>query len=257
MRSLKLTVAYDGTAYAGWQVQLGQPTVQAAFEEAIRKITGESIRAVASGRTDAGVHAIGQVVSIATDTRMSAGELQRALNGNTPWDIVVRDIVEAPDGFHAIRDAISKRYRYVIQDGPLLDVFARNYAWHVVPRPLDLLAMRQAASHLLGRHDFSSFEASGSDRATSVRNVSDLTMERLEVNGFGRIVLEIQSNGFLYNMVRNIVGTLVEVGRGAQAPEWVAQVLAAKDRKLAGPTAPPQGLFLLRVDYPDANADES
>lgn len=257
MRFLKLTLAYDGTAYAGWQVQPGQPTIQTALEEALQKITGESIRAVASGRTDAGVHAIGQVVSLSTDSQIPAGELQRALNGNTPLDIVVLDVAEAPDGFHAIRDAVSKRYRYVIQDGPLRDVFARNYAWHVVPRPLDLAAMRTAARQLVGTHDFASFEASGSERATSVRTVSDLDLERCEANGFDRIVLEIQADGFLYNMVRNIVGTLVEVGRGAQPPEWVGQVLAAKDRKLAGPTAPPQGLFLLHVEYPDASGGQA
>lgn len=250
MRCLKLTIAYDGTSYAGWQVQPGQTTIQSTLEAAWEKVTGERLRATASGRTDAGVHAVGQVVGISTDSELSCDRVLRALNGNTPFDIVVRSVEEAWDGFHAIRDAIGKRYRYVIQDGPLRDVFARRYAWHVVPRPLDVGAMQAAARLLLGEHDFASFEASGSDRATSVRNVYDLQLLRTNVDGFDRLVLEIEADGFLYNMVRNIVGTLVEVGRGARRPEWVGDVLRARDRRAAGPTAPPHGLFLLRVDYP-------
>jgi tRNA pseudouridine38-40 synthase len=248
MRSLKLTLAYDGTAYAGWQWQTNLPTVQAALEQALQKITGQRVRAIASGRTDAGVHALGQVIGISTDSKLPPAVLVKALNANLPADIRVLDVHEAPAGFHAIRDAISKRYRYVIQDGPFYDLFARSYAWYVRQR-LDVEAMRAAAQPLLGTHDFSSFETAGSQRLTSVRTVREILVERLFVDLSERVIIEVEADGFLYNMVRNIVGTLVEVGRARQTAGWVADVLAAKDRRLAGMSAPPQGLFLVRVDY--------
>jgi len=247
-RFLKLKLAYDGTAFAGWQIQPNARTVQEALEAAIAKITGEKSRAVASGRTDAGVHALGQIVSLSTDTSMEPDVLCRALNANTPFDMVVLDVCEAPEGFHAIRDATRKRYRYVIQDGPLPDVFARAYAWHL-PQRLDEKAMRAAAQSLIGKHDFASFQASGSDRKTTVRTITDLTVQRRTENDFSKIVIEVAADGFLYNMVRNIVGTLVEVGRGNKPTDWPGEVLAAKDRKFAGMTAPPHGLVLVKVDY--------
>ncbi len=248
MRFFKLTLAYDGTAYAGWQVQANANTVQAELERALCEVTGEQIRTVASGRTDAGVHALGQVVSFASDTHLSAEVLTKAIGANVPRDIAVLEVREAPDGFHAIRDAVRKRYRYVIQDGPIADVFARAYAWYIYGR-LDVDAMRTAARSLLGKHDFTSFEASGSERATSVRTITDLVVERRAGDFMDRVVIEIEADGFLYNMVRNIVGTLVEVGRRKQPAKWVAEVLAAKDRNVAGMTAPPQGLFLVCVEY--------
>jgi tRNA pseudouridine38-40 synthase len=201
---------------------------------------------VASGRTDAGVHAIGQVVSFACDTHRTVDVLRRALDANLPKDIVVLDVRDAPEGFHAIRDTVRKRYRYVIQDGSLPDVFARTYAWYI-PHRLDAGAMSQAGQRLAGRYDFSSFEASGSQRTSSVRTIFDLSVQRRSGDHLDRIFIEIEADGFLYNMVRNIVGTLVEVGRGKQTPDWVSAVLEARDRKLAGMTAPPLGLFLLRV----------
>jgi len=247
-RFLKLTLAYDGTAFSGWQVQPNERTIQDVLERAIAKTTGEQIRAVASGRTDAGVHALGQVVSFATQSSIELDVLCRALNANTPFDLVVLDVCKAPNGFHAIRDAIGKRYRYVIQDGPLPDVFSRAYAWHI-PQRLDDKAMRVAAQSLIGKHDFISFQASGSDRKTTVRTITDLTVHRCTENDFSKIVIEVAADGFLYNMVRNIVGTLVEVGRSNKSTDWPGEVLAAEDRKVAGMTAPPHGLFLVKVDY--------
>jgi len=248
MRSFKATIAYDGSEYSGWQIQVDRPSIQQTMEAAIGRITGESTRIVASGRTDAGVHALGQVVSFTSASRLSADELGRALNAHTPRDIAVRDLSEAPDGFHAIRDATSKRYRYIIDDHRLPDVFQRRHAWHV-PQRLNVEAMAAAARTLQGTHDFSSFEASGSERASSVRTVTDIQVARGTGTLQDNIAIEIEADGFLYNMVRNIVGTLVEVGRGAQDEKWVADVLAAKNRKAAGPTAPPQGLFLVYVRY--------
>jgi len=248
MRCFKLTLAYDGTAYGGWQVQPNRNTIQAELERALETVTGESVRTIASGRTDAGVHALGQVVSFSTGTHLAPDVLCRALAAHLPRDIVPLEVYEAPPGFHAIRDALGKRYRYVIQDGPRRDVLARAFAWYF-PQRLDVAAMQAAAALLVGKHDFSSFEAAGSERGTSVRTVSELTVERRAGDFLDRVVIEIQADGFLYNMVRNIVGSLVEIGRGRQPVALLDQVLAARDRKRAGMTAPPHGLFLVRVDY--------
>jgi tRNA pseudouridine38-40 synthase len=250
-RYFKLTLAYDGTEYAGWQVQPEQSTIQASLESALKRITGQDVRVTASGRTDAGVHALGQVASFHVATRLTTGVLQRALNANTPEDIHIWDVMEAPDGFHAIRDAVAKRYRYTMLDGPHPDIFARRYAWHVVP-PLDVAGMNAAVQHLVGRHDFSSFEASGAPRKSSVRTVKEVWVRRFPGERVDRVILEIEADGFLYNMVRNIVGTAVLIGRGEQRPEWMLEILSARDRRRAGPTAPPHGLMLLRVEYRDA-----
>ncbi|MBX9787733.1 MAG: tRNA pseudouridine synthase A [Pirellulales bacterium] len=277
MRTLKLVLAYDGTAYAGWQVQPGQPTLQAALETAWHSLTGETVRVAASGRTDAGVHALGQVVSVDSQSQIPAAGLRAALNAHLPADIVVRSVADAAPGFHAIRDAVRKRYRYLLYDGAVRDVFARQYAWHVHGE-LNAAVMHEASQALIGRHDFRSFESHWPNKQTSVRTVFELSVERGRA-GQGRggaaedarltvpfaapllvllspvanegnlIAIEIEADGFLYNMVRAIVGTLVEVGRGARPVTWPAEVLATQDRRAAGPTAPPQGLFLLRVDY--------
>ena len=248
MRCFKLTLSYDGTAYGGWQVQPNRNTIQAELERALQAVTGERGRTIASGRTDAGVHALGQVVSFCSNTQLPAEVLCRALAAHLPRDIVPLEVREAPPGFHAIRDALGKRYRYVIQDGPRRDVFARAYAWYF-PQRLDVAAMQAAAAVLVGTHDFSSFEASGSERSSSVRTVRELTVQRQAGDFLERIVMEIEADGFLYNMVRNIVGALVDIGRGKQPVAWLASVLAARDRRRAAMTAPPQGLFLVRVDY--------
>ncbi len=253
MRFLKLTLCYDGTRYAGWQVQKEAPTIQAELEQAWYKVTRETIRATASGRTDAGVHSLGQVVSLQTESALAGDVLQCALSANLPEDIVVLAVDDAPDGFHAIRDAVRKRYRYQIHNGAAPDVLQRHVTWHV-PTPLDAEAMQRAGGALRGTHDFSSFETSGAERATSVRTVTDLSVARGSVERDtgerkDRITIEVEADGFLYNMVRTIVGTLVEVGRGAEDETWPADVLRACDRRKAGPTAPPQGLILVNVDY--------
>ncbi len=255
LRVFRLTLAYDGTAYAGWQVQPGHRTIQQTLEDALRQITSETARTLASGRTDAGVHALGQVVAVRSHSHLAPEVLARALNAVLPADIRVEQAVETAEDFHPIRDAVAKRYRYLIHDGPVREVFARHYCWHFAHGRLDAEAMARAAEPLQGTHDFSSFETSGAPRNSSVRTVADLSVRRAR-DPWGRgdatewIVLEIEADGFLYNMVRAIVGTLVEVGRGAQPETWPAEVLAAADRRVAGPTAPPQGLFLVRVDYP-------
>ena len=248
MRSIKLTLAYDGAAYAGWQVQPGQATVQGVLEAALERITGEPIRVIASGRTDAGVHALEQVASFRTGSDLAAGVFARALNAELPHDVAVLAAAEAPEGFHALRDAVRKRYRYVIHDGPVRDVFRRHYCWWHHGR-LDAEAMDRAARPLVGRHDFSSFQSSGAERASSVRTIYEIGVGRGQGGDARLITIEVEANGFLYNMVRAIVGTLVEVGRGARSEPWVAEVLAAADRRAAGSNAPPQGLFLVHVDY--------
>jgi tRNA pseudouridine38-40 synthase len=278
MRTIKLTLAYDGTDFAGWQTQETGPAVQAAVEDAIERITGSRSSTLASGRTDAGVHAVGQVVSFCTGSHLPLDVLQRALNAELPRTVAVLDTVEVHDGFHATHDALRKRYRYIIHDGPVRDVFALRYAWHFTYARLDAEAMQRAAAALVGTHDFSSFETTGAPRKTSVRTVYELAIERgrgerdglrlpsgegrgegclLAEQGRGEadfVFLEIEANGFLYNMVRTIVGTLIEVGRGARPESWLGEVLTARDRRRAGRTAPPQGLFLVSVKYPDVGS---
>ena len=251
MRTIKLTLAYDGTDFVGWQTQQSGRSVQAAVEETIEKITGARPSILASGRTDAGVHALGQVVSFETPSQLSLEVLQRALNAELPRSIAALDAAEVHEGFHATHDALRKRYRYVIHDGPIRDVFVLRYAWYFSYGRLDAAAMQRAAAALVGTHDFSSFETTGAPRKTSVRTVYDLSIERGRGERAEFVIVEIEANGFLYNMVRTIVGTLVDVGRGARPESWLGDVLAACDRRRGGRTAPPQGLFLVCVQYPD------
>lgn len=253
MRCIKLTLAYDGTDYLGWQRQPQGRTIQGTLEEAIRRLTGEGCRVVASGRTDVGVHALGQVAAFRTGSPLALEVIQRALNALLPSDIVILSVEEAPPTFHPIRDAKRKRYRYHIWDSNLKPVFLRPYVWFY-PRPLDVAEMSVAASLLLGEHDFSAFETSGAKRKTSVRTIYEISVDRRHPSLPHLITIEVEADGFLYNMVRNIVGSLVEVGRGSRAPEWLRQVLLRRDRRLAGPTAPGCGLFLVSVSYSDEPA---
>ena len=244
MRNLKLTIAYDGTDFHGWQLQPELRTVQGVLDHAIAALTRDKPTTIASGRTDAGVHALGQVVHFLSPTHLSPDTLRKGLNALLPADVRVLEVEDRPQAFHATLDARSKRYRYVIDNRPVADPFLTRYAWHLFHH-LDEAAMLRASRPLLGRHDFRSFETEWPNRTSSVRTIFDLGVERLE----DRLHIEVEADGFLYNMVRSIVGTLVLVGKGRRPESFAAEALAAQSRTAAGPTAPPRGLFLLRVRY--------
>jgi tRNA pseudouridine38-40 synthase len=244
MRNIKLTLCYDGTDFHGWQRQSGLRTVQDVLEQALEQLTGARPNTTSSGRTDSGVHALGQVVHFLTASRHSIETFVRALNALLPRDVRVLDGREMPQAFHATLDARSKRYRYVIDNGQIADPFRLRYSWHV-HRPLDSRAMDRAARCLVGRHDFRSFETDWPNRTSSVRTICDLTVERRQ----DLVQIEVEADGFLYNMVRSIAGTLALVGLAKRPESWVREVLGAESRALAGPTAPPQGLFLVSVQY--------
>jgi tRNA pseudouridine38-40 synthase len=245
MRNIRLTLSYDGTDFNGWQTQPGFRTVQETLETAIAAVTAEErVRVNASGRTDAGVHALGQVVNFHSTTHLPPEVLLRAVNANLPADIVIRDAADVSETFDANRHARRKLYRYVIHDGAVHDPFLRRYYCQSRCR-LDADAMRRAAAPLCGQHDFRSFETEWPNRQSSVRTITRLTVSR-----FGAwIWLDVEADGFLYNMVRAIAGTLMNVGRGYWPETQVLDILRAEDRTCAGPTAPASGLFLVRVTY--------
>jgi tRNA pseudouridine38-40 synthase len=244
MRNLRLVLSYDGSDFSGWQTQPCRHTVQETLENALAAVVGAPVRVNASGRTDAGVHAVGQVVNFHADTRLEPEVILRAVNANLPADVVVRSAEDAPPSFDANRDAKSKLYRYVIHDGLVPDVFMRKYCCHT-KRRLDAAAMARAAAPLRGRHDFHSFETEWPNRTSSVRTVTHLAVSR-----FGDYIwIDVEADGFLYNMVRAVAGTMMNVGRGYWPETEVEAILEAQDRARAGPTAPPQGLFLMRVTY--------
>ncbi len=245
MRTLKMTVEYDGSQYHGWQSQSGLPTVQATLEYALAKITGESPVVVGSGRTDAGVHALNQVAHFRIEKPLAEGRLLLALNSILPGDIVVKELTEAAAGFHARYDVMSKVYRYRILNRPTRPAVGRQYAWHI-RAPLEVKRMEAALDPLKGTHDFSSFCASGCLITDRVRTVLDAAIVR---DPAGFITITLEADGFLRHMVRNLVGTLVEVGRLKRSPEGLKELLAARDRRQAGITAPAQGLFLAEVKY--------
>ena len=248
MRSFKLTLAYDGTHFTGWQRQPRRRTVQGVLEQTLGKILQEPVICKSSGRTDSGVHALAQVVGFQSATRHPPEAITKALNAELPDDIFVFETSETSAEFHPIRDALRKRYRYIIQDGRVRDIFDRQYVWQIHTR-LDVEAMQQAARHLVGTHDFMSFESHGSSRLTTERTVYELLVERREAERTDRVIIEVEADGFLYNMVRNIAGTLMQIGKGNHPPDWPLEILAAKDRRVCGMTAPPQGLFLMWVEY--------
>jgi tRNA pseudouridine38-40 synthase len=244
MRNIKLTLCYDGTDFHGWQRQPGMRTVQQVLETALEHLTGVGSATTASGRTDAGVHALEQTVHFLTASRHPTETFVRALNALLPRDVRVLQAQDMPQAFHATLDARSKRYRYVIDNGRVACPFQLRYSWHV-PTPLDSTAMDRAGQRLLGRHDFRSFEVDWPNRTSSVRRIDEVMVERQ--GDF--VMIEVEADGFLYKMVRTITGTLMLVGAGKRPEAWVSEVVAAENRVTAGPTAPPQGLFLVRVAY--------
>ncbi|MGE5587114.1 MAG: tRNA pseudouridine(38-40) synthase TruA [Clostridia bacterium] len=249
MRNVKLVLEYDGTAYCGFQRQDGRRTIQAELERAVAVITKSPANVVGAGRTDAGVHARGQVANFRTGAKMPVEKFVPALNSVLPADIRVVRAEEAPWEFHARYDARGKTYEYTLDTRPVPSVFLRNYAHHV-PLALDLEAMSEGCGHIVGRHDFRSFAASGGGAKTFTREVKRCA---LEAEG-GLVRLTVEADGFLYNMVRIIVGTLLLVGAGKLTPLDVARIRDAHDRRLAGPTAPAKGLCLVHVDYGDGPA---
>lgn len=244
--NFKLTIEYDGSGFHGWQRQKGCRTVQGEIEKAIETLCGQKTALIGSGRTDAGVHALGQVAGFTCRTRLDPATIQKALNSLLPAEIVIRDCQPAAPGFHARFDARRKTYRYRILNRPLAAAVGRQYAWHL-RRPLDLGAMRRAAAVLIGRHDFAAFEGAGSPRSHTIRQVFTACFHAEE--GGDVVAFDIEADGFLRFMVRNIVGTLVLVGGEKIGVSDFAEILQSRERRRAGPTAPPQGLFLMRVSY--------
>ena len=245
MPVVKLTLEYDGTRYVGWQVQPNGPSIQAEVERALAILHGAPRRVTAAGRTDAGVHALGQVASLPVEAPLPLAAYVKGMNALLPRDIAVRAASLEPDGFDARRSARGKRYRYRLVNLPARAPLARLQAWELF-RPLDLPAMREAAAHLVGRHDFASFQAADCECAHAVREV-----RRLEVlgEGGGELAVVVEATAFVKHMVRNLTGTLVEVGLGRRAASSMPALLAARDRTRAGRTAPPQGLVLEEVFY--------
>ena len=241
-----LRVAYDGTAYAGWQVQPDAATVQGTLEHAAERLNGEPTRVLGAGRTDAGVHARGQAVRFQTPRDLDAARVPHALNAFLPTDVVVVGARAVPEGFHPIRDAVAKVYRYTFKVAAFGDPFDRRYVLRV-DDPLDRDAMRAAAAHLVGERDFAAFEKTGSPRESTVR-----TLAQLDVVGDGDYIhVRLVANGFLYGMARNLAGTLLRAGRRSLDPAAIPAALRAGSRSVAGPCLPAHGLCLMDVTYPE------
>lgn len=240
--NIKILIEYEGTNFSGWQKQPGLSTIQGEIENALQIISGKQIQVFASGRTDAGVHALAQVANFAFDTKIPAQRIKNALNHYLPDEIRVLVSEEVEEGFHARFTAKRKTYLYRIQTGGVKRPFERNISYYV-RGDLDLDKMRTAAEFFVGEHDFSAFKSEGSSAQNFVRNIYSLTITK----NHDVIEIEITGNGFLYNMVRIIAGTLIEIGKGKSYN--ISKILASKDREEAGPTAPARGLFLKRVEY--------
>jgi tRNA pseudouridine38-40 synthase len=244
MRTLRFTIAYEGTDFHGWQYQPALPTVQGLLMAAVARVLGAPVKVTGASRTDAGVHALGQVASLMTASSIAPDVLARALNALLPSAIRVLDAREASPGFDARRSARGKRYAYVIDRGASADPFRRRYAWHI-PQELDEPAMAEGLRLVRGCHDFSAFCAAagrGRNPTCTVRATRVVTRRRW-------LVILISADSFLHHMVRNVVGSLVEVGRRAEPPSWISELIGARDRTRAGPTAPAHGLALVRVLY--------
>lgn len=245
MPRLKVTISYDGTAFSGFQIQPNGRTVQGEIERCLSKMhKGQSVRVTPSGRTDAGVHAVGQVIHFDSPLTIPETNWTKALNALLPDDVRAVKAEIVPANFHARYDVKRKEYRYRLLYRETPDLFRRHYTWHV-PEALDLDAMRRGAAYLVGTHDFSSFCAAGSNVKNKVRTIYELEILR----DADEVVVRIVGNGFLYNMVRIIVGNLLEVGKGHVPPEEIRAILEARDRRRAFETAPAHGLYLWRVDY--------
>ncbi|MEH7124720.1 tRNA pseudouridine(38-40) synthase TruA [Bacillus sp. JJ1773] len=245
MKRFKCLVAYDGTLFSGYQVQPNKRTVQRELENALKKIhKGADIKVSASGRTDAGVHAKGQVIHFDSELNIPLPKWDIALNSLLPDDVVVLSTEEAEGGFHARFDAKGKEYRYVMSLSTKRDPFSRNYAFQY-PYPLNISAMKEAAAYLMGTHDFTSFCSAKTEVEDKVRELKEIVL----IEGQGSLEFRFVGNGFLYNMVRILVGTLLEVGAGERSPNSMADILEKRDRSFAGRTAPAQGLYLWKVFY--------
>lgn len=244
LKNIKLTIEYDGTAYHGWQHQPRHISIQQALKEKIETIAKEKINLIGASRTDAGVHALAQAANFKTKSRMNEGEWQRALNSLLPSDIVIKKVEIASDDFHARFSAKGKIYKYLILNQTVPSALNRNYAWHIT-YPLKFTEMRKAAKFLIGRHDFSSFRASSCTAENPVRRIKRLAITKKD----GFIQFTIEADAFLHHMVRNIIGTLIAVGIGKLTPDKIETILKAKDRRLAGKTAPAYGLYLVKVIY--------
>ncbi len=248
MRNIKLVLAYDGTDFSGWQVQPSATTIQGTLAWAIGRVTGEKVLPQGSGRTDAGVHALGQVATFALESSIPAENLGKALSDILPASIRVLEAVEAPAQFHARKSARAKTYRYRMYRGAICPPFLARYVWHH-PYPLNEDAMKQAAALLVGEHDFTSFAAvdpeRGEEEGSNVREVFCSSWER---DG-EELIFTIRGSGFLHHMVRNLVGTFVLVGKGTLRPSDMTKILAARNRSAAGATAPANGLYLVGVEY--------
>jgi len=250
MRNLKLVLAYDGSEFSGWQVQPDVATIQDTLASAIGRVTGEKVLPQGSGRTDAGVHALAQVATFVTRSRIPAQNLVKALNDVLPASIRVLEATEAPPEFHARKSAHAKTYRYRVYREAICPPFLARYVWHY-PYPLDEDAMRQAAGLVIGEHDFTSFAAVDSERGREDETISNV--RRIFASAWERageeLIYTIRGSGFLHHMVRNLVGTFVLVGKGTLKAEHITRILAARNRSAAGATAPASGLFLVSVDY--------
>ncbi|MDT8301950.1 MAG: tRNA pseudouridine(38-40) synthase TruA [Sedimentisphaerales bacterium] len=244
VRNIKLTIAYDGTEYHGWQIQPGLRTIQGVITEAIQDLIGSEVRLFGASRTDAGVSALGQVGLIQIDSPIPTENLARAITGRVPADIAVTEAVEVPLGFDLMGSVTNKLYRYTIYTGKVRPVLKIRHCWHL-PAKLDITAMSEATKLLVGKKDFKSFASAADRRKDSVR-----TIFRCNVTSEDKwIYVDVEGDGFLYNMVRNIVGTLVDVGTGRWKPEKINEILEAKDRTAAGQLAPAAGLCLMWIKH--------